>query len=234
MKNVLGLTVLLAIAAPTCAHAQVLGLLTLPEVFGSAPCDTFVPSPIPLHSAPRPEARIGRILTERAVVHHATGGCEPPRVVTVLEETGSASPLPVHEYTYEVPAAVVLEHQARWFRIRLHEGSAWIHASAAAEFHPLDALLTASLSYVALPRAITLSTEPGGETRGGVGIHIDSDEQVRVREARWLDGRLWLRVERLSHSVCEGETLPTVTGSGWIAAHTDDGDTVIWFHSRGC
>jgi len=148
--------------------------------------------------------------------------------------TGSAFPLPVHEYTYEVSAAVVLEHHGRWFRVLVHEGSAWIHAPAAAEFHPLDALLTVNLSYVALPHAIELSAEAGGKSRGGAGIRIDAGEQVRVREARWVGGRLWLRVERLSHSVCEGETLPIVTGSGWIAAHTDHGDTVIWFHSRGC
>jgi hypothetical protein len=57
---------------------------------------------------------------------------------------------------------------------------------------------------------------------------------VRVVEFRRVDDRLWVRVEVLSHSICESTQEPAITARGWMRAHAPSGEPTIWFYSRGC
>jgi hypothetical protein len=57
---------------------------------------------------------------------------------------------------------------------------------------------------------------------------------VRVLGSRRFDGRLWVRVEVMSHSVCASIDDPTVKARGWMPAHAPGGEPAIWFSSRGC
>jgi hypothetical protein len=56
---------------------------------------------------------------------------------------------------------------------------------------------------------------------------------ANVLEQRGADGTLWLRVEVLDASPCEGGT-PKAIGSGWIRAWGAGGRPAAWFHARGC
>ena len=60
------------------------------------------------------------------------------------------------------------------------------------------------------------------------------DEDVRVKGFRTLEGKLWVDIEVISHSLCSSDKPPTVKASGWIAAHDESGAPTVWFSARGC
>ena len=45
---------------------------------------------------------------------------------------------------------------------------------------------------------------------------------------------LWLQVELLEGSVCEGVEQPAIATSGWIPAFSRDGQLTAWHYARGC
>ena len=57
---------------------------------------------------------------------------------------------------------------------------------------------------------------------------------VRVLEFREVRGVSWLKVEVMSHSICEGGAPPTVAATGWMPAHAPSGDPTVWFSPQGC
>ena len=72
---------LLGIALCAVAEAradQVIGLLTLPEVFGREACDKFEPQEVVLYAAPTAQTPIGSIRVDRYWEFHAVGGCAGP------------------------------------------------------------------------------------------------------------------------------------------------------------
>ena len=58
---------------------------------------------------------------------------------------------------------------------------------------------------------------------------------VRVLGFRLIEGRLWVEVEPISHSICEPyDEQPQVLGRGWMPVHSASGEPMLWFASRGC
>jgi len=97
IRRLLVLTLWLSSAAANSAHAQVVGLPTLPEVFGAHPCEEFVPVTIPLHSSPDSSTAIGRIVVERQAVrlerqaefyHTARRNCVTPLARAIRSVSG--------------------------------------------------------------------------------------------------------------------------------------------------
>ena len=61
-----------------------------------------------------------------------------------------------------------------------------------------------------------------------------SDEHaVNILEARSIGDGLWLHVETLDESPCNGGT-PKVVDRGWIPAYAASGALVAGYYSRGC
>ena len=215
------------------APDRVIGLLTLPEVFGNGPCDQYSPRDVTLYAAPEGD-RAGTIRVVKPWTHHAVGGCEGLDV-RVQDLAGThMSPLPVEEYEYEARAAIVLEQRERWFRVRLEAGSAWVHASDRDEFHSLERLLTKTLTYLTRNWDGSLWDRRDAPPRKGPLPPEEYGPPVRVVRTSTAQGRLWLFIEVLSHSGCEGGGEPRVIDRGWTPAHAASGLPTVWFSSRGC
>ena len=91
MRTTIGL-VLLMVSGPAFAADRVIGLLSLPEVFGDFPCDEFAPEEITLYRAPDSNETVGWIRVETYWTFHAIGGCEGLRVSVYRPGAGRGRP----------------------------------------------------------------------------------------------------------------------------------------------
>jgi hypothetical protein len=213
---------------------RVVGLLTLPQVFGEYPCETDLTSEIELYAEPASPHRLGVIQVSQPWTVHPNGGCEGLRIVVNIEVSDSVTDLPTFEYEYEMPAAVVLAWQDEWFNIRLAEGSAWVRRSGNSRYIPLEALLVGSLTYISKPDGRGLSSVPGGANRSIGSDFLTMHRSVQVLDTRTVNGDLWLHLVIHSQSPCESSGEPEPVAEGWLPAHTAAGEPTVWFHSRGC
>lgn len=221
-----------SIGPAAAGQGKLIGLLSLPEVFGAGACDKFTPAAVALYLAPESGPIVASIRVDQYWTFHDVGGCEGLKVGVHRSDRQGNQQLPVMEYTYEATAAVVLEQRGRWFRVRLTDGAAWLHASDRAEFFSLERLVADGLTYLTDGWDKRLARSPGesGEELRGVR----PDPPVQVFGFRHHDGELWVEVAVLSHSFCESNEEPRVSARGWLRAHARSGDPAIWFYSRGC
>jgi hypothetical protein len=227
------LTGLLFLLSATTASAQerVIGLLSLPEVFGSRECSPFEPTSIALHASPNDARAIAAIEVDRESSFAPHGGCEG-LAVSVHKGTQKED-LPTREYDYEMPAAIVLDQREGWFKIRLHQGSAWLKASVVDRFMPLSELFEEFTGVTEINASFNgrLSSAPG-VINGPIMMRVKPSQPVRVIEIRGD----WIHVEVLSNSACTApnDGPPQVISSGWLPLHDQKGEPSIWFSSRGC
>ena len=227
------LAVLVSLAIPASAFAQerVLGLLSLPEVFGPRVCAPFEPSQVALHAAPNDGAAIAFIRVDKNWSFAPHGGCEGLEVS--VHQGSQHHDLPTREYDYEMPGAIVVEHRDGWFKVKLHERSAWLKASPVDRFTPIADLYEEFVGVTAINRSFTgrLSSTPS-TTTGPIMPRVVPSQPVRVLEIRGE----WVRVEVLSNSVCTAANNgpPEVVATGWLPLHDRDGEPTVWFSSRGC
>lgn len=223
-----------AVRSTAAAQGRVLGLLSLPQVFGDQPCATYAPSEIIVYAAPDSARPLGAIRVSQPWIMHPNGGCEGLRVVVHLASADSAAELPTLEHDYETQAAVVLAQRDDWFRIRLAEGSAWIRRSKEARFFPLQELLLSGLTYIAEPDGKGLSSAPGAADRGIAVDLLTEGRSVRLLDTKSVGGDLWLKLAVHGQSPCESADEPKSVAEGWLPAHTATGEPIVWFYSRGC
>jgi len=216
--------------------ARLLGLLAVPSLFGEGPCLPFHPEEVALHPAPASPEPTGWIRVDRNWTFPEMGGCEGLSVNVHPVGGGPPYPVPTREFGYETPGLVVVGRQEEWFQLSLEDGTAWVKAHEGAEFHPLTELLDGSLAFLTPLWDGRLAAYPG-EAAGEEGTQADPVEpggEVRVLGFHQEGEQLWVRVERLAHSICDGWEEPQVVETGWVPAHGRGGDPVVWFHSRGC
>lgn len=221
---------LLAVAQPAPGADRIVGLLSLPEVFGDGPCEKFTPEAITLYATPESRRVVGSIRVDR---NWKLPECEG---LTVNVHRSGIQPIrefPTREYAYEAQAAIVLQQRGRWFKVRLGDGAAWLRASGRDEYFPLERLITDGLTYLT-PASDGRLRSSAGATPTADGERVASGRPVRVRGFRRLEDQLWVHVDVLSHSICESAAAPTVTAQGWMPAHAASGEPMIWFYSRGC
>ncbi|MBI4517663.1 MAG: hypothetical protein HY699_17800 [Deltaproteobacteria bacterium] len=141
------------------------------------------------------------------------------------------------ELDYERKAAVVLEQRAAWYRIALpHDRSGWLSARLAGPFHPFAELIVNRLSYLTAHWDGWIWPDPGAGNPVNANVKQSEGRHeypVNVRGTQDLAGTLWLQVEILSASPCEGGSPKTVI-SGWVPAYSPEGKLTAWFYSRGC
>jgi hypothetical protein len=211
---------------------KLLGLLALPEVFGAGACDKFTPAEIPLYAAPDSGTIVGSIRVDQYWTFHDVGGCEGLTVNVHRSDGRGVRELPVEEHAYEDPGAVVLEQRGRWFKVRLADGAAWLHASPRAEYLSLERLLEDGLTYLTDHWDGRLAKAPDTPSLEVPGPK--AERAVRVIGFQDHRGQLWVDVAVLSHSPCTSSEEPRVDARGWLPAHAVSGEPTIWFYSRGC
>jgi len=226
---------LIATATPSAAQDKVLGLLSLPEVFGKGPCHQFEPAAISLRPTPGAATSVGSIQVDQHWSFAPHGGCEGLKVS--VHTDGRRAELPTLEYANESPAAIVLAEQGGWFKIRLAAGAGWLQASPRDQFMPLADLFSEYPTLTTLNDTFTgpLLEAPGG-TPAAVKPLLAAGLPVRVLEVRSVGDRQWLQVAVMSHSICDADRSgpPDVEGIGWLPAHAASGEPMVWFSSRGC
>lgn len=213
-------------AEPPAARAgdqAMIGLLTLPAVFGPAQTGGVVPAarprPVPIYAAPDDQT-------------------EPLAALAGLAD------FEYREYTYEGAAAVVYAKRPGWYAIGIH-GQAlprgWVRAKDAGAFLPLAGLLAGGLAYLNAHWDGHLWAEPAGTRRTaepsvlvGPGPRDASTEiPVNVLATRVVGDGLWLRIETLDESPCNSAA-QAVVDRGWIPAYAATGDLAAGYYSRGC
>jgi hypothetical protein len=217
----------LLLACSTVAHAadKVIGLLAMPEVFWEerGPCDDqFKPRKVLLYSAPRSSDAIGDIRVDRA----SSPSDVPCSVNVHLRRDGAISELPTDEYAYEQRAAIVLNRRARWFKVRLAGGAAWVHASSEDRFLALEYLLWEHRDLIGATEFWDrrLAAGPGGSLRP-----LPSDPR------RHLVGYLTPVLTEITLELRSGEDPETVArrypNSGWGSASHRDGTVTLYVHT---
>jgi hypothetical protein len=221
--------------APASAQERVIGLLSLPQVFGPRQCAPFEPVDVALHASPNDARAFAIIRVDQYHSFAPHGGCEGLEVS--VHQGGQRLALPTLEYDYEMPGVIVLDHRDGWFKVRLGERAAWLKASAADRFMPLKDLYEEFVGVTATSASYTgqLSSAPGAST-GPILPRVGPSQPVRVIEIRESAGRPWVQVEVLGNSVCTAAENgpPQVVASGWLPLHDAGGEPSIWFSSRGC
>ena len=221
----------------SAAHAQdrVIGLLSLPEVYGARMCAPFEPEPVAVHSSPTPGTPTAVIRVDQNWSFAPHGGCEGLQVS--VHEGTRRHELPTLEFDYEMPGAIVLEQRDRWFKVRLASGAGWIAASPANHFMPLSELFEEFVGVTAITKSFSgrLVAAPGRPAEASSPL-VSTLQPARVLEIRNVSGQSWVQVEVMNHSICTAADLgpPDVVGTGWMPLHAADGEPTIWFSSRGC
>ena len=231
MRIIVGFAILLIGVSPAAAAERIIGLVSLPEVFGAAPCAAFEPEEIPLHASPGDGKPIAFIRVDKNWSFAPHGGCEGLKV-SVHRGSGSEE-LPTREFDYEAPGAIALDRRDGWIKIRLHGGAGWLKPSVADRFMPLSDLYEEFVGVTAISKNFTarLVSSPG-MVRGPILPQVMPTQPVRVAEMR----DEWVKVEVLNNSVCSAADNgpPEVIATGWLPLHDSNGEPSIWFSSRGC
>lgn len=194
-----------------------IGLVTLPTIFGPPETGGIVPAenpvPVPVYAAP--EAGAAKVA-----------------------EPDHPDDFQYQEYTYEGAAAVVYQQVPGWYQIALSDGQkVWLSAKSAGEYLPIGELLTQRPAYLNEHWDRKLWESPyiykGWNSRLP---HVEGDRvehAVRIKAYQQTPNGLWLQIETLSTNGCGGG-VPRVVDQGWIPAYATTGQLVAGYHSRGC
>lgn len=239
MKSYVAIALILCCSVATSAsfeHAAGLaGLLQLPEVFGSEPCDRFKSSPIDLFASPEASIPVGQIYVASPWSYPAAGGCEGLSVRVKRAASAADEELPTLEYAYEQPAAIVVSRKGSRFELALATGTAWMNVTDPSRFLPVEKLLSDGLLYLRSGSLKHLYHPPSdsGTLLPVVG-RSDVELPVKLLSYAWISERLWLNVQLQHLDECSQESTGLQPLAGWLPFHGKDGRPTLWFRSRGC
>jgi hypothetical protein len=227
----LALILLMLSVTSASAEEPIIGLLTLPEVLGNGPCDDFSPEEIRLYSGMDKKLTSGVIKVDKFWTFPKSGGCEGLTVNTHMLNGNNIRPLLTKEYRYEKPAAIILETQNDWFRLKTSSGSAWIKKTKTGRYISLDNLLKNKMSYIDSKSGIKIFRESNIDDSIGV---VSTSDSLNVVKTINVENKYWHHIQVMDSSSCESDGPPKVLYEGWVPAHTATGKLTIWFYSRGC
>jgi hypothetical protein len=231
VRIIVGFALFLISVVPASAAERIIGLVSIPEVFGAGPCAAFEPQEVALHAAPADGKAIAFIRVDRNWSFAPHGGCEGLKVS--VHRGATREDLPTREFDYEAPGAIALERRDGWIKIQLHNGVAWFKPSQVDRFMPLSDLYDEFVGVTAINKTFTarLVSTPG-LLSGPILPRVAPEQPVRVAEVR----DEWVKVEVLNNSVCTAADHgpPEVIATGWLPLHDANGEPSIWFSSRGC
>lgn len=231
MRLLVLIVVVFGFTAEAAAQEKVVGLLALPQVFGPRQCAPFEPTEVALHGSPNDGHPFAFIRVDQNWSFAPHGGCEGLEVR--VHAATAKHELPTREFDYEMPGAIVVDHRDGWFKIKLHDRSAWLKASLSDQFLPLAQLFDefAGLTEINSFTGRLLSS-PNAAARGPIMPAVKPQQPVIVREVRGE----WVYLDLMSSSPCTAgnEGPPEVVATGWLPLHKADGEPTVWFSSRGC
>jgi hypothetical protein len=222
-------TLVLLGVQPLRAQSRLLGLLTLPQVFGNGPCTPFQPQTIHLFEGPDQAKPVGRIYVEK--YWNIQGQACDGLVVHVHMEGRQPQELTTEEYGYEAPAAMVFARKHPWYKVRTGEGDAWMHAEPQNRYLAMEELLKDQLTYLTGAWTGVFYATPGGRTFKPRAV----EEQATIAVLRWARVRneAWLLVETTPGCFVEDpRTFQKIRG--WVPQYGRDSEPTVWFFSRGC
>jgi hypothetical protein len=223
-----------AAATPASAdpRAHVIGLLALPRVYGTEPCQRFKPEPVVVHASADGARVLGEIRTTSPWRFPPEGGCEGLRVDFVPVD-GAPAELPAQEFAYEQPAALVLEARENRYRVRLPAGDGWVEAAPYDEYVPLLAMLRQDLEMFTGAAELRAAPQADSATtwRGAPSCTVP-----RVRDVDTAGERPWIEVELVRDDCCadDAAATPALGTRGWLPLYREDGVPTVWFVPRGC
>ena len=231
MRVIAAFAIMVIGVLPASAAERIIGLVSIPEVFGAGPCTAFEPQDVPLHAMPADGKPIAVIHVDQNWSFAPHGGCDGLKVS--VHRGAAKEELPTREFDYEAPGAIALERRDGWIKIRLREGAAWFRPSPVDRFMPLSDLYEEFVGVTAINKSFTarLANTPG-MLGGPILPQVSPAQPVRVAEVR----DEWVKVEVLNNSVCTAADNgpPEVIATGWLPLHDAEGEPSIWFSSRGC
>lgn len=227
--------------APDLAVAEepgrVIGLLALPQLFGSADdvCDRNESQPVAIFDSVDSESPVGQIRVDRPWEFPAEGGCMGREIGVHVPADGEGQRLPTEEYGYETPGAVVRGRGEDRYEIDLGKSTGWIEPRADAVFYPFEDLVRNRKTYLTDVWGGQLCAGPGGEGPCHA-FRSDSDfgMLVDVLDVRTENGEYWLEIEIPAEHLCGRAPPNTPKKTGWVPGHDTGGRPVVWFYSRGC
>lgn len=228
--------VLVLLLSQGAAADRVIGLLSLPEVYGGRMCAPFEPSDVALHTTPNDGTKFATVHVDQTWSFAPHGGCEGLKVS--VHRGSQQDELPTLEYDYEMPAAIVLEQRSGWFRVRLQQGSAWIKASLSDRFMSLHELFEEFVGTTSVDKAYTgrLLSKPGVLATGASAARVSPLQPVQVIEMRDTEGQTFVQVDVMSHSLCDAGVKgpPEIVATGWLPLYGPTGEPTLWYSTRGC
>lgn len=214
---------------PSEMYTGLIGLLALPEVFGSGGGSSDR-KPVPLFSDPRDPKPLDEIRGRGLASAGGTNACHGPSAAGRRREH-PVEVLPTREYDYEAPAALVIARQGDWFKIRTCGGVAWMQATRTSRYYSIEELVKKNVAYLTTAWDGSFYAAPGGPRLGPSAIRWKAPADVL--DVKRVAGGLWLLVEA-GRSKCDPDGVQPPATKGWVRADGYDGAPAVWFHSRGC
>ena len=216
--------------------AGIIGILALPEVYGSDPCASFVPQDIPIFKTPTTDHPIGKIYVAKPWTFPKEGGCEGLLVKSeITDSVPSGGEMPTMEFGYEQPGAIVLMQTNSWFKIVLSKDNGWVRVTDVKRFLPIEQLLKGNGRYLRKDVLIPLQMIPTQHATPRLSdTRTVEDVPVKLLSFKRFAGALWIQVESLKIDPCTQEKLLEAPISGWVPFHGAKLQPSVWFWSRGC
>lgn len=239
MKQIIKLIIIIIFAlSPLVGSTEdkkgepIIGLLTVPQVFGSSPCEMFEPQSIPIFSTFRSEKPIAVIRVDKMWTFPKEGGCAGLEVRVHRYGNHAIEKLPTKEYENESPAVIVYEKYNNWYRIQMETGSGWVLASTENIFLSLLALFTSHTPYLTIEWDGRVWQSPNKGVKQVIGAKPRI--AVRVLTSKLVDGKLWVEILLPVEDDCGNRNSSIAPIQGWIPVHSKSGNVTLWFNSRGC
>lgn len=218
---------------------RVIGLLSLPSLFGNGPCDKFEARPLPFFETVDSAAPIGEIRVDAPWTFPDAGGCEGLRVGIHGDGEWAGGEFATMEFAYEAQGAIVLARRGGRYRIELDDsgGAAWVEPAAGMQFYAIEALVSENLAYLGTGGWSGRICGRPGETATCRTINpgSESNPAVTVLGHRRVGGELWFEIKLPVEEGCSDPAPDVPRVQGWVSAYEDGSDEpVIWFYSRGC
>jgi hypothetical protein len=212
-----------------------MGILSLPQIFGGYPCDKSKPEEVPLFSNEQCTKKIGRINVAGKYVQSADGGCKGLDIkVQMNSKNADSGELPTQEFGYEEKGVLVIAKKGKNYKIALSNGYAWVCPGKNSRFYTLEDLYSNHFTHMRswdgylFPEA--------GKKVNGVKFKISEgfEPSVKILAKKIVKGKTWYMIKLPVEDACGDLDKSIIQSTGWVPAYDKDGYPSIWFSSRGC
>ena len=168
-----------------------------------------------------------------------TAPTEHTAVAAVVSDRSELTSL---EHGYEQVSAAVYETRAIqdrvWYRVHYATsrsfGDGWISNRDTSTYHPLADMLVHGLAFLTDSWDGAVFEAPRTDVAKRSISITNERPNVHVVATAGDAEHLWLQIELLEGSACEGAEQPAIATRGWIPAFSAGGHLTAWHYARGC